>query len=271
MSHARNINLHLASTAMIIRFYSITGRTESIENEVRAIVNDIKAELAKRGIGEDKVRLTIIKVRSDVIEDVIKYLDQPEGRIPGQYKSLIVRMRQDGVSSFPAMVINDRKVAEGNELTMDVIRAALAKELKEEFNIEIPSAVSPMPQAQPIPQPPPPEIPPPQAIQPQPIRPITPPPPQETPQTPPPPPQPPAPQTLPQPTVLPPLTTAPQPSQVQQTIAIPAATGGLGFKIVNGRPDNCNDCVYYGVNKGYCYLFGIRVNDPSKPPCKSIA
>ncbi|ABW02021.1 hypothetical protein [Caldivirga maquilingensis] len=251
---------------MIIRFYSITGRTESIENEVRALVNDIKAELAKRGVGEDKVRLTIIKVRGDVIDDVIKYLDQPEGKIPGQYKSLIVRMRQDGVSSFPAMVINDRKVAEGSELTMDAIKAALAKELKEEFNLEIPSVTSPIPQAQPVstpqpqpiqpPPPPPPEIPPPQAIQPQPVKPITPPP------------------TPPPPVTLQTPPTPPQPTQVQQTVTIPetpVTTGELGFKIVNGRPDNCNDCVYYGAHKGYCYLFGFRVNDPSKPPCKSIA
>jgi hypothetical protein len=84
---------------MIIRFYSIAGKTEAIENELRSIVNDIKVELAKRGIGEDKVRLTIIKVRGDVTGEVVKYLDQPEGKIPGQYRSLIVRMRQDGVSS----------------------------------------------------------------------------------------------------------------------------------------------------------------------------
>ncbi|WP_291765731.1 hypothetical protein [Caldivirga sp. UBA161] len=260
---------------MIIRFYSITGRTEPIENEVRALVNDIKAELAKRGVGEDKVRLTIIKVRSDVTDDIIKYLDQPESKIPGQYKSLIVRMRQDGVSTFPAMVINDRKVAEGNELTMDVIRAALAKELKEEFNLEIPSVASPIPQAQPVsvpqPTPPPPEIPPPQVIQPQPVRPIA-PPPQETPPSPPPV-APQAPPPPPQSTALPPLTTTPQSSPIQQaiTIAAPVTTGGLGFKIVNGRPDNCNDCVYYGMHKGYCYLFGFKVNDPSRPPCKSIA
>ncbi len=259
---------------MIIRFYSITGRTESIENEVRALVNDIKAELAKRGVGEDKVRLTIIKVRSDVTDDVIKYLDQPESKIPGQYRSLIVRMRQDGVSTFPAMVINDKKVAEGNELTIDVIKAALAKELKEEFNLEIPLAAPSAPQPQPQPTPPPPEIPPPQVIQPQPVRPIAPPPPEASP--PPPPPATPQIQSPspppPQPSALPQLITTPQPTQIQQ-VAIPAApvVTGLGFKIVNGRPDNCNDCVYYGAHKGYCYLFGIRVNDPSKPPCKSIA
>jgi len=268
---------------MIIRFYSIAGKTEAIENELRSIVNDIKVELAKRGIGEDKVRLTIIKVRGDVTGEVVKYLDQPEGKIPGQYRSLIVRMRQDGVSTFPALVINDRKVAEGDELTIDVVKSALLRELKDEFNLELPAAkpaeqpqpaqpAQPPQPVQPVTPPPPPiEVPPPQIIQPQPVRPVAPPPP-------------PPPQETQQPPSIPPLAqqpqlTAPQPQLTQPIQPIPApipqpaqvSIGELRFKVINGRPDDCNDCVYYGRNKGYCYLFGLKVVDPLKPPCKSIA
>lgn len=268
---------------MIIRLYSITGRTEGIENDIRALITDIKSALARRGIDENRVRLTIIKVRGDVVDEVLKYLDQPDNKIPGQYRSLIVRMRQDGVSTFPALVINDKKVAEGDGLTLDVAKQALFNELRSEFNIEIPE-LAPPPQPQPQPQPPPQP-----QLQPQPQ--IPPAPQVQLPPPPPPPPQVPAelqvptqatpsavkpllpqpaeqPQPQPTQTVVQPQPTVTMPQPQPPAITIPPLIQPMGFRVVYGRPDNCMDCMYYGPSKRYCYLYALRVSDPAKPPCK---
>ena len=238
---------------MIIRFYSVTGQSDELENELKSLVTAIKGELAKRNISEDKVRLTTIKVRSDVVSEVMRYVNEPEDRVPGQYRPLIIRMRQDGVNAFPALVINDRKIAEGGEVTADVIRKSLYEAIESEFGfslVEKPKA----PEAQPtqiqqapapvqptgaVPQPP------------QPLVPIQ------------------QPTQQPPPVVQPPLPTQPRPeAQVQLIPTAPPAPAGVSFKLVSGRPDNCLYCAYYGRNRRFCYLYGIPVDDPARPPCK---
>lgn len=41
----------------------------------------------------------------------------------------------------------------------------------------------------------------------------------------------------------------------------------LGLTSAGGRPASCDECVFYSKRRSWCFLLGVKVSDPSKPPC----
>ena len=241
---------------MYIKFYTISERFDEYEKSLKSLVENLRSQLSKMGENPDKVKLTIVKVKPETAAETAKYVGEKEERkIPPQLRYLISALRQDGIMMLPAMVINNKKIFEGEPMPMDQITTIILNEARTEFSIELQpqkaAQQSPQPQQQLPLLPPPP-------TQPQQQLPVSPPPPQ--PQLPPPP-------TQPQQPLLDLMG-----QQSSRQSAVEGALRGVtvtGFKLVMGRPDNCNDCIYYGSTRGRCLLFGFKVGDPTHPPCKS--
>ncbi|MGC8596481.1 MAG: hypothetical protein ACP5NY_01030 [Thermocladium sp.] len=262
---------------MYIKFYTISERFDEYEKSLKSLVENLRSQLSKIGENPDKVKLTIVKVKPETAAETMKYVgEKEEKRIPPQLRYLISALRQDGIMMLPAMVINNKKIFEGEPMPMDQITTIILNEAKAEFSIELQPQKTAQQSPQTLPPPPPP-------VQPQQQLPMAPPPPQQ--QLPPPPPQLPL---LPLPPMAPPppqQQLPPPPPQPQQPplldlmgqqqsrqSAVEGALRGVtvtGFKLVMGRPDNCNDCIYYGATRSKCLLFGFKVGDPAHPPCKS--
>jgi hypothetical protein len=64
---------------------------------------------------------------------------------------------------------------------------------------------------------------------------------------------------------------APPPPPPSPPLALPPALPAPRVKIVLGRPDNCNDCAYYGPLTSRCFLHGFAVTDAASPPCRQYA
>ncbi len=180
----------------------------------------------------------------------------PENQVPQNLIYLVKSMKQDGVTSLPALIINGRKIYEGQLPPPDVVRQTVMDEVVTALSPPQapPQPVAPIPPSPPPPQPPP----------------STPPPPtQPSPPPPPPPPSPPPPpaEMKQQAETVKPEVTVEKP----QVPSIPTTQVSLpsGVKIVMGRPNDCRECIYYGANTGICLLFGYKIVDPTKPPCKS--
>lgn len=237
---------------MYIKFYTISERFDEYEKSLKSLVENLRSQLSKIGENPDKVKLTIVKVKPETAAETMKYVgEKEEKRIPPQLRYLISALRQDGIMMLPAMVINNKKIFEGEPMPMDQITTIILNEAKTEFSIELQPQKTTQQSPQTLPPPPPP-------VQPQQQPPMAPPPPQQ--QLPPPPPQP----------QQPPLLEMGQ--QQSRQSAVEGALRGVtvtGFKLVMGRPDNCNDCIYYGATRSKCLLFGFKVGDPAHPPCKS--
>lgn len=187
-------------------------------------------EIRSRVERRDRVRLATVKIRQDAAEQVVKMLDQPVERVPPHFRSLVTILKRYNIAAFPAVVIDGQKILEGTE---DVSKAleAVYKKAGEEFGVQL------GPQAPPAPQPPPaPSVPT------QPVQPVAPPP---------------APQVAPQPILPPPP--SPRPAQLKVSV-----------RIAPGRPDDCRECAYYGEATSRCYLFGVAVPSPARPPCKNV-
>jgi len=187
-------------------------------------------EIRSRVERRDRVRLATVKIRQDAAEQVVKMLDQPVERVPPHFRSLVTILKRYNIAAFPAVVIDGQKILEGTE---DVSKAleAVYKKAGEEFGVQL------GPQAPPAPQPPPaPSVPT------QPVQPVAPPP---------------APQVAPQPVLPPPP--SPRPAQLKVSV-----------RIAPGRPDDCRECAYYGEATSRCYLFGVAVPSPARPPCKNV-
>lgn len=187
-------------------------------------------EIRSRVERRDRVRLATVKIRQDAAEQVVKMLDQPVERVPPHFRSLVTILKRYNIAAFPAVVIDGQKILEGTE---DVSKAleAVYKKAGEEFGVQL------GPQAPPAPQPPPaPSVPT------QPVQPVAPPP---------------APQVAPQPVLPPPP--SPRPAQLKVSV-----------RIAPGRPDDCRECAYYGEATSRCYLFGVAVPNPARPPCKNV-
>ena len=187
-------------------------------------------EIRSRVERRDRVRLATVKIRQDAAEQVVKMLDQPVERVPPHFRSLVTILKRYNIAAFPAVVIDGQKIVEGTE---DVSKAleAVYKKAGEEFGVQL------GPQAPPAPQPPPaPSVPT------QPVQPV---------------PPPPAPQVAPQPVLPPPP--SPRPAQLKVSV-----------RIAPGRPDDCRECAYYGEATSRCYLFGVAVPSPARPPCKNV-
>ncbi|GAB6947425.1 hypothetical protein JCM16161A_15550 [Vulcanisaeta sp. JCM 16161] len=235
----------------MIKFYMVVGRDEAYENAIRGVVTEVREKF--KG-SERSVNATFIRIKPEAVDAALNALNMPENQVPQNLIYLVKSMKQDGVTSLPALIINGRKIYEGQLPPPDVVRQTVMDEVATALSPPQapPQPVQPVAPAQspPPPPPPPPSTPPP--VQP----------------SPPPPPPPPPVETKQQvETVKPEVTVTEKP----QLPSIPTIQSPLpsGVKIVVGRPNDCRECIYYGANTGTCLLFGYKIADPTRPPCKS--
>ncbi len=231
---------------MSIKFYMVTGRDEAYEEVIRSVVNEVRSRVKGN---ERYINATFIRIRPEAANDILNVLNLPEDQVPQKLIYLVRSMKQDGVKALPALIINGKKIYEGTLPPPNEVKDTLTNEIMNMLQPQHLPPPPPQPQPQPITQPqtttestitealaPPKPSPPPPTL-----------------------PSPPPQQTTP-PQYLPPQPTP----QYPPTPSLPS----LPLKIILGRPNNCNECAYYGPNTGTCLLFGFRVADPSRPPCK---
>ncbi|MEM1638108.1 MAG: hypothetical protein QW247_10420 [Pyrobaculum sp.] len=260
---------------MYVELFIISGKSQELEESLKKAIEEIRSKVERR----DKVRLATVKIRQDAAEQVVKLIDQPVERIPPHFRSLVSILKRYNVTAFPAVVIDGQKVLEGVE---DVSRAleAVYRRASEEFGIQIgaPAAQTPPaptpplvppPAVAPTPAPPPPPLLPPAPTQPasevKPLAETL----QQPVQQPPPAPQPPPPPPIAQPQPIAPQSPAPPPPP-QVPPAPPRPPARAVVRIVPGRPDDCRECAYFGEVTSRCYLFGLEVSNPARPPCKNV-
>lgn len=245
--------------------FVISGKSQELEESLKKAIEDIRSKVERR----DRVRLATVKIRQDAAEQVVKMMDMPVERVPPHFRSLVSILKRYNVSAFPAVVIDGQKVLEGSD---DVAKAleAVYRKASEEFGIALgpaqqPAATQPIQPSAPPQQPtsPAPQLPPP--VQPPPIaqsevKPLT-----EVSK----PPEAPRPIQQPPPLTPPP---APKPPPLQPIAVQPAPRppAKVSVRIVVGRPDDCRECAYFGEATSRCYLFGLSVADPARPPCKNV-
>ncbi|WP_054857053.1 hypothetical protein [Vulcanisaeta sp. JCM 16159] len=236
---------------VMIKFYMVVGRDETYENVIRSVVTEVREKF--KG-SERNVNATFIRIKPEAVDTALNALSMPESQIPQNLVYLVKSMKQDGVSALPALIINGRKVYEGQLPAPDVVRKTVMDEVVTALSPQAPpqqptqviSPPQPAPQVPSIPQPP--------AQPPTPPTPLPPPPPVEVRQ-----------QAV--------EITRPEATVIEKPQAPPAPTPlsslPSGIKIVMGRPDDCRNCIYYGANTGVCLLFGYKIVNPTRPPCKS--
>nr|KJR73464.1 MAG: hypothetical protein TU35_05750 [Thermoproteus sp. AZ2] len=270
---------------MYIELFVISGRSQQLEESLKKAVEDIRSKVERR----DRVRLATIKIRQDAADQILKFLDQPVERVPPHFRSLVSILKRYNVAAFPAVIVDGQKILEGRE-DVDAAVAAVYKRANEEFGISlqpaaptVPAPPKPVEAPQPTPTevqpPPPPPSPPPRPIAAE-VRPLVEAPPTpEAPPVAPPPPPPPKPveaQPLPpRPSVVEvqpsqPSVVAPPPPPPPATKPLPSLPAKVVVRLVLGRPDNCAECAYFGEATSRCYLFGLSVADPARPPCKNV-
>ncbi|MGC8542818.1 MAG: hypothetical protein ACP5NQ_02655 [Vulcanisaeta sp.] len=240
----------------MIKFYMVVGRDEAYESVIRNVVSEVREKF--KG-SERSVNATFIRIKPEAVDAALNALNMPESQVPQNLIYLVKSMKQDGVKSLPALIINGRKIFEGQLPPPDTVRQAIMDEvmlaLAPPTQPIQPQAPTPQQPQQPQIQPPPPPPPPPSPPQPQQA-----------------PPQPPqierqAPETLKE---IQPLQQKPPEKPVETApILVSQQPLSSGVKLVMGRPNDCRECIYYGANTGICLLFGYKIADPSRPPCKS--
>ena len=216
--------------------FTIAGRFLDLEQGVKRVVEELKKATDR----PDRVRLAIIKLRPENVDQVLAMVETPIDRVPPNLRHLVLLLKRYGIKQLPAVVINGSLAFQG-EVDASAVVSRIRQVAAEELGLAGPAVTEPakpaieVVEAQQVeaPQPPP--------EQPQPT---PPPPPPETP----PPPPPPPPAEAPKPPV----------SRVRGRVVL-----------VLGRPSNCEDCVYYGPNSRTCFLFPLNVTDPSNPPCRA--
>ncbi len=228
----------------MIKFYMVVGKDESYENVIRSVVSEVREKF--KG-SERNVNATFIRIKPEAVDAAINALTMPEGQIPQNLIYLVKSMRQDGIRALPALIINGKKIYEGQLPPPDAVRQAVMDEVVAALSPQAPMQPLTVPQLTPQPgiqatqtQPPPPPPPPPPPTQVETKQPIQ----QEE-------------------TAA--VSERPQVQTVQSQPPVPQTK----VKLVMGRPNDCRECIYFGSNTGICLLFGYKIIDPARPPCKS--
>ena len=220
---------------MHIKFYSILGKFEDYENFLKSTVNELRDILLKKGGNPEKISLTLIRIRQEVIDEILRLLKEDESKIPQNLRYLILTLRQDSVSAIPAILVNGKKIAEGQLPPQEELKSKIIEEFEKEFNIKVfeekKEEVIEVPQPREV-----------EATQVTPIQPPT----------------PSAPEAKPTTKPLIPIATPIVEVETQQKPSM----------LVFGKPENCNDCLYYGPLTRTCALLGVQVKDIHKPPCR---
>jgi hypothetical protein len=243
---------------IMIKFYMVVGRDEEYENTIRSVINEVKDKFKEKGINA-----TFIRIKPEAVDAALYALNMPDNQIPRNLLYLVKSMRQDGIKSLPALIINGTKIYEGQlpspqivrQKVMDEITALLIPTQPAQQAPPLPPSLTPQETTPPPPQPI--EKPPtetikeaqPSEVQPRITEAIVKPPTESIKET--------------QPSETRPSTTVLQPSILTQY------TTQSGIKVVVGRPNDCRECIYYGTNTNTCLLFGYKITDPTRPPCKT--
>ncbi|MCG2880623.1 MAG: hypothetical protein L7H00_02185 [Vulcanisaeta sp.] len=234
---------------VMIKFYMVVGRDEPYESVIRSVVNEVREKF--KG-GEKSINATFIRIKPEAVDAALNALNMPENQVPQNLIYLVRSMKQDGVKALPALIINGRKIYEGQLPPPDTVRQTVMGEIM--------ALLAP---TQPTPQPTAPQQPPTMQVTKPPTQPQVPTPP-ETKPTPPPQPQV---ETLS--AEVKPLKAVEERPASTVVAPIQPITVPSGVRVMIGRPNDCRECIYYGANTGTCLLFGYKVTDPSRPPCKS--
>jgi len=62
------------------------------------------------------IRVTAVKVRDSDVERMLRYIDLPDSEIPEMHRSFVDLLRRFGVRELPALVIDGRLVATGEDV-----------------------------------------------------------------------------------------------------------------------------------------------------------
>lgn len=205
---------------MQIRFYTIFGKFEDYENFLRNLITKLRNEVSKLGKDPERINLTLIKIKPEAVEEVLKYVQDLELKPPEHLKYLINNLRIDNVRELPALIINGRKIFEGTPISMDELEKIIIDEVNKEFKIEIgkeEKKVETVPKIEKV-----------EEIE----------------------------------EFKPRIREEIEHREITKSTTLPS------FRITLGKPNNCLECIYYGVNTKYCFLLGKTVDDPSRPICK---
>jgi len=148
---------------VMIKFYMVVGRDEAYENTIRSVVNEVREKF--KG-SEKSINATFIRIKPEAVDAALNALNMPENQVPQNLVYLVRSMKQDGVKSLPALIINGRKVYEGQLPPPDTVRQTIMDEVMTSLTPAQPPVTqqaAPPPQqptVQPI-QPPPAQQPPP--------------------------------------------------------------------------------------------------------------
>lgn len=110
----------------MIKFYMVVGRDETYENVIRSVVTEVREKF--KG-SERNVNATFIRIKPEAVDTALNALSMPESQIPQNLVYLVKSMKQDGVSALPALIINGRKVYEGQLPAPDVVRKTVMDEV----------------------------------------------------------------------------------------------------------------------------------------------
>lgn len=268
-----------------VRFYTIFGKYESFENQLRELVSRLRNEIKLRGREPEKLNLTMIKIKEEVLDTILKYVRE-EAQPPDHLRSLIEYMKSDNVTTLPTLVINGKKVAEGSLPDIKAVEEMIIDELQRTAGINLREPVK-IPEEKPAETKPAPAE---ATVEEKAITAVTAPtasatiettaqaaqaPTQQVAM--------PQPQvTQPQVSTVPPVSPSPpvHPSTMSTTQTYtppetrPPSTETREARIetvpayyARGAPSNCAECVYYGFNTRYCFLLGKKVDDITRPPC----
>ncbi len=221
-----------------VKFYTILGKYEDFEQKLREMMLRIRDQVRVRGGDPDKINLTMIKVKEEALDLIYKYV-KGETEPPEYLKSLIEHLKLDNVNVLPALIINGRKICEGDlipigeleNIIIEEVRNVLGIDLREEPKKEIlaeEKVSEVVPEVRPYET---------EEIQ----------------------------HVVPKPVIRGerrefrverPVETV----QRRPSVYIPT--------IGRGMPTNCGECIYYGFSTRYCFLLGRKVEDVTRPPCR---
>ncbi len=225
-----------------VKFYTILGRYEDFEYKLRELILRIREQVKARGGDPEKVNLTMIKVKEEALDLIYKYV-KGEEEPPEYLRSLVEHLRMDNISALPAIVINGKKICEGDLIDLATLEKILIDEVKTSLGIDL--REQPQTRIETPPSPTPPQK---GEVEARPYE-------MEEMQR-----------------MMQPVERRQPPSQ---QVTAPRARARETRKpssvhvssISRGMPSSCGECVYYGFSTRYCFLLGRRVDDVNRPPC----
>ncbi len=222
-----------------IKFYTILGKYDDFEQKLRDLMFRIRDQVRLRGGDPDKINLTMIKVKEEALDLIYKYL-RGEAEPPEYLKSLIEHLKLDNVNVLPALILNGRKICEGDlislkdfeTLLIDEIKNTLGIDLREEPRKEIvEEKVSEIVTTEERPY--------------------------ETEEV----------TTIYRPQTKPERTERKETRPVERVTEVIRRPSVYIPNIGRGMPSNCGECIYYGFSTRYCFLLGKKIDDVTRPPC----